>query len=84
MKTITANRRRPLRLIWAAAILALGASGCGHNEMGTVQLAGKQPRVHVQTVSRVVKTTQVRARRPIDRLPRKSVKQFAIQQSRSS
>ncbi len=84
MMTTTSNRRRPLRLIWAVALMGLGAAGCGNREVGTVPLAGKQPKVYIQTVSRVASTSQGRGRRSIDRLPRKSVKQFAIQQSRSS
>ncbi len=78
------NRRRPLRPLWVVALIGLGVAGCGHHEMGSVKLTEKQPKIYVQTVSRATSTAQGRGRRSIDRLPRKSIKQYAIRQSRSS
>jgi len=76
------KRRRSVRFLLAVFLLSSGTVGCGHSDMNTVKLNGKLPRVYVRTVARGP-SANIRGRRAIDRLPRKSVKQIAQNQARN-
>ena len=82
MMLTPSQRRRSVRFLLVVFLLSSGAVGCGQQDMNTVKLNGKLPKVYVRTVSRGP-STNVRGRRAIDRLPRKSVKQIAQNQARN-